>query len=74
MHPRVLKEVRYAYDESNTVLIDRLAEMGRKDRRTKDGASPLVLVIVLTGLSFTRSRPSLNGASTSHLSGMLARS
>jgi len=41
----VLKEVRYAYDERNSVQIDRTVGMGRNDRRTKDGASPLVLAI-----------------------------
>jgi hypothetical protein len=45
MHSRILQEVRYAYDESNSVLIDRLAEMSRKDRRTQENASPLVLAI-----------------------------
>src|SRR5262249_39682853 len=45
MHSRVLREVRYAYDENNSVLIDRLGGMRQKDRRTGETASSLVLAI-----------------------------
>jgi hypothetical protein len=45
MHSTILNEVRYTYDQPNSVIIDRLADMGRDDRRTTDGASPLVVAI-----------------------------
>lgn len=45
MHATILREVRYGYDERNSVIVDRLVDMGRNDRRTTEGASPLVLAI-----------------------------
>lgn len=45
MHSGILREVRYAYDQKNSVPVDRLATMGRNDRRTHETASPLVLAI-----------------------------
>jgi hypothetical protein len=43
MHSVLLAHARYKYDEQNSVLIDRTADMGRRDSRlSKDSASPLV--------------------------------
>jgi hypothetical protein len=44
-HSSILGEVRYAYDEQNSVLIDRTADMSRSDRRTRGSPSELVLAI-----------------------------
>lgn len=45
LHQAVLDKVRYAYDERNSVQIDRLSTMGRGDKRTQGEASSLVLAI-----------------------------
>lgn len=44
LHAAVIEQTRYAFDEQNSVMIDRTASMGRKDRRTK-AASALVLAV-----------------------------
>ena len=44
-HSSILSEVRYVYDEENSVLIDRTADMSRGDRRTRESPSALVLAI-----------------------------
>lgn len=44
-HALILSQVRYNYDERNSVLIDRTAGMSRNDRRTQTGPSDLVLAI-----------------------------
>ena len=44
-HSSILSEVRYVYDEQNSVLIDRTADMSRGDRRTQGSPSELVLTI-----------------------------
>jgi len=45
LHSAILNEVRYAFDVKNSVIIDRISGMGRRDRRTQDGASQLVLAV-----------------------------
>lgn len=42
IHRSLVSETRYLIDKENSVLIDRLASMSRKDRRTTSTASPLV--------------------------------
>jgi hypothetical protein len=44
-HSTILSEVRYVFDEQNSVLIDRTADMSRGDRRTRGSPSKLVLAI-----------------------------
>jgi len=45
VHGAILREVRYAVDRGNSVIIDRLATMSQNDRRTSEGASALVLAV-----------------------------
>ena len=42
VHKHIVEDTRYKIDRNNSVQIDRMASMGRKDTRTKDTASPLV--------------------------------
>jgi hypothetical protein len=44
-HASILSDVRYVYDEQNSVLIDRTSHMSRSDRRTSGSPSKLVLDI-----------------------------
>ena len=41
-HKYIVDQTRYKIDRDNSVPIDRMMSMGRKDTRTKDTASPLV--------------------------------
>jgi hypothetical protein len=45
MHSVLLENARYSYDEENSVLIDRTADMGRMDSRLSETATPLVQAI-----------------------------
>ena len=42
VHKHIIEDTRYKIDRNNSVQIDRMMRMGRKDIRTKDSASPLV--------------------------------